>query len=154
MSGREVVFAFVAGLIVNEMCDVSPWLAKKLVRRSAYLRYRDPIRAEVRTEELIALIDSRPGKLLKLFTAIGFLGAGTGVRVREYLRNLREGARFLSSNPRLVGLTLRVAMNLTTGRRRKSPSATEESLRRALKEVEKARSKERGEQRSSGEWDN
>ncbi|MGV9309788.1 hypothetical protein ACWDLG_41035 [Nonomuraea sp. NPDC003727] len=118
MSGWEIIFAFVAGLIVNEMCDVSPWLAKRLVRWSAYLRYRDSIRAQVRAEELIALIDSRPGKLLKLFTAIGFLGAGTGVRVWDHLRDLRRGARFRRSDPGLATLTLERTVKLTWGRRR------------------------------------
>jgi hypothetical protein len=117
LSGWEIVFAFVAGLIVNEMCDVSPWLAKKLVRWSAHLRYSDPLRAEVRAEELTALIDSRPGKLLKLFTAIGFLGAGTGVRVWQYQRDLRRGARFRRSNPGLVTLTLKRTVRLTWGRK-------------------------------------
>jgi len=69
-----ILISVILGLIVNECSEVSPWCARKLVRWSAYLRYRDPHRARDRAEELAALIDARPGKLLKLLTAVGFAG--------------------------------------------------------------------------------
>lgn len=72
MTSAEIVLAIFLGLLVNEACDVSPWLARKVVCWSAYRRYGDAERAAVRTEELTALIDERPGKLLKLITALVF----------------------------------------------------------------------------------
>ncbi len=59
----------------NELCDFSPWCARKLVRWSAFRRYANPGRAEMRAEELAAVIDARPGNLLKLITAAGFAAA-------------------------------------------------------------------------------
>lgn len=62
-------------LAANECCELSPWAAEKIARWSARLRYSDPSRAEVRAEELAALVEDRPGKLLKLITALSFAGA-------------------------------------------------------------------------------
>lgn len=73
MTTPEILIGVVLGLVVNECCDVSPWLARKLVRWSARGRYRNPRRAEIRAEELIGLIDVRPGKLFKLITALVFV---------------------------------------------------------------------------------
>ncbi len=54
---------------------VSPWLAQKLVRWAARVRY------PTRVEELSALIAERPGKLFKLVTAAGFACAALAYRV-------------------------------------------------------------------------
>jgi DNA-binding transcriptional MerR regulator len=68
-----MVFGIVSGLLVNEYCDISPWVAVRLVRWAARLRYRgDPERAKVRGVEWAALIQERPGNLFKLLTALGF----------------------------------------------------------------------------------
>jgi hypothetical protein len=70
----EVVAAVVLGLVVNELTDICPWVAVRLVRWAARLLYRKaPERAAIRGEELAALVNDRPGKLLKLFTALGFV---------------------------------------------------------------------------------
>ncbi|MGH3803278.1 MAG: hypothetical protein ACRDTD_24735, partial [Pseudonocardiaceae bacterium] len=53
----------------------SPWLAQKLVRWAARVRY------PTRVEELSALIAERPGKLFKLVTASGFACAALTYRV-------------------------------------------------------------------------
>ncbi|MCM0677568.1 PH domain-containing protein [Micromonospora phytophila] len=79
----EVVLALVLGLVVNEMTDLSPWLGRKLVTWSARLRYRDDPRAEIRAEELTAVINDRPGKLFKLGTGFGFLSAALLARLRR-----------------------------------------------------------------------
>ncbi|MEV1167360.1 hypothetical protein [Nonomuraea sp. NPDC049784] len=68
----EIVMLIV-GVLIAEGTEIAPWVAKRLVRWSANLRYLDARRAEVRAEELEALIDSRPGKLLKLATALLFM---------------------------------------------------------------------------------
>lgn len=76
MNGPEILMSVALGLAVNECCDVSPWLAGKVVRWSARRRYAgDPARAAIRAEELTALLDARPGKLFKLTTALGFAGS-------------------------------------------------------------------------------
>jgi DNA-binding transcriptional MerR regulator len=69
----EMVFGIVSGLLVNEYCDISPWVAVRLMRWAARLRYRDDAeRAKVRGVEWAALIQERPGNLFKLLTALGF----------------------------------------------------------------------------------
>jgi lipopolysaccharide/colanic/teichoic acid biosynthesis glycosyltransferase len=68
----EIAFAVISGLLVNEATDVCPWLAIRLVRWAAWRRYpHAPERAAIRSEELAAVINDRPGKLFKLFTALG-----------------------------------------------------------------------------------
>lgn len=91
MTTLEVVVGIVVGLVVNECCDVSPWLARRLVRWSARRRYRNPRRAEVRAEELVGLIDLRPGKLFKLITALGFVVTATAVLVGRRLADRTSG---------------------------------------------------------------
>jgi lipopolysaccharide/colanic/teichoic acid biosynthesis glycosyltransferase len=69
----EIAFTIISGLLVNEATDICPWLAIRLTRWAARVRYpHAPERAATRSEELAALINDRPGKLFKLFTALGF----------------------------------------------------------------------------------
>jgi hypothetical protein len=73
MTHQEVASAVILGLLVNEATDLCPWVAARLVRWAARLRYLDaPERAAIRSEELARLVHDRPGKLIKLFTALGF----------------------------------------------------------------------------------
>jgi lipopolysaccharide/colanic/teichoic acid biosynthesis glycosyltransferase len=73
VSRGEIAFAVISGLLINEVTDICPWLAIRLVRWAARRRYPyAPERAATRGEELAALIHDRPGKLFKLFTAVGF----------------------------------------------------------------------------------
>lgn len=80
MTTGQILLAILTGLIVNECCDMSPWLARKLVRWSAHRRYTPAARAELRAEELAAYIDDRPGRLFKLITALGFAIAAVVTR--------------------------------------------------------------------------
>ncbi len=80
MTLDQILLAIITGLAVNECCDISPWLAHKLVRWSAHRRYTSPSRAEVRAEELAAYIDARPGKLFKLTTALSFVAVAVVTR--------------------------------------------------------------------------
>jgi hypothetical protein len=92
------------GLLTNELFDISSWLAKRIVRRSAFLRYGDSERAEIRAEELAAYIKDRPGNLFKLFTAVGFYGAAVLDRLqRRYIKNERV-QRTLERGPRYRGV--------------------------------------------------
>jgi hypothetical protein len=79
MTTSEILIGIILGLLVNECCEVSPWLARNLVRWSARRRYANPRRAEIRAEELVGLIDARPGKLFKLVTALGFVITATAI---------------------------------------------------------------------------
>jgi len=92
---QEIIIGVVLGLIVNEMFEVSPWLARKLVQWAAYHLYLNPHQREIRAEELAAVINSRPGKLFKLTTALAFtVGASTAVIKRFVQRSwlrLRPG---------------------------------------------------------------
>lgn len=95
MSGTGVavaVLSVLSGLAINEMSDVSPWLARVLIRKAAYLQYGHTPRGEVRAEELQAMVSTdRPGKLLKLCTALGFLAVAVPAWVKRGLA-LESGA--------------------------------------------------------------
>ena len=94
----SIVVSVILGLLVNECSDVCPWCARKLVEWSAHRRYTDPDRAAVRAEELAAVIEGRPGKLLKLFSALGFAGSAFLVAcMRELAR--RRSARMSRRSP-------------------------------------------------------
>jgi hypothetical protein len=75
---REVLLAVVVTLIVNEVTEVSPWTAIRLVRWAAKHIYAgNTERAAQRAEEWEALIDeSIPTKISKLFFGLGFGCAG------------------------------------------------------------------------------
>lgn len=73
---KTIILAIVVGLLVNELTEFSPWLARQLVRWSASRWAADPEVASAYIEEWTAVIDERPGKLFKLFTAIGFMTGG------------------------------------------------------------------------------
>lgn len=72
MTTGQILLALIIGLVGNECCDVSPWLARKLIRWSAHRHYAPPSHAELRAEELTAYINDCPGRLFKLLTALGF----------------------------------------------------------------------------------
>lgn len=92
MSVEEVLVSIVLGLVINEMCDVSPWCARRLVQLSVRLRYTDRERRRIRADELVALVDERPGKLMKLATSLGFLCAATPSWMRRaVLTRLNRG---------------------------------------------------------------
>jgi hypothetical protein len=89
----------VSALLINEFSDVCPWLARKVVRWSARVQYADRDRAQMREEELEALVDARPGKLFKLLTAAWF---GV-VAVRSWLRIIVAGIRAAGPSLSLAG---------------------------------------------------
>ena len=107
----QVVLPVLLGLAVNECSDISPWLAGKVVRCAA--RIRRPDRAEGLAEELAALIDIRPGKLFKLFTALGFLFAAMARRVIDHVKADREPAHTQEDRPGL-GWLMRVRLTAAT----------------------------------------
>lgn len=72
MSTMQFVLAVLAGLVASECTELVSWLAARLMAWAVRHRYRDPLRAGVRAEELQAVLADRPTKLLKLATATGF----------------------------------------------------------------------------------
>ena len=78
-----IVLGIVASLLANELCELSPWCARKLVRWSAFRQYTDRHRAEMRAEEWTAVINDRPGNLFKLITAVGFTATAVIVSGRR-----------------------------------------------------------------------
>jgi len=94
-----IVISVILGLIVNECSEISPWCARRLVKWSALRRYTDPRRAAERAEELSALIDARPGKLLKLFSALGFAGSAVLVVFRRELARRLDTMREKLTKP-------------------------------------------------------
>ncbi|MFF0467597.1 hypothetical protein ACFYPX_09260 [Micromonospora zamorensis] len=90
MTNWEIILGILLGLVVNEVTDVSPWAARKLTRWAAYRWATDTEIAAGYAEEWAALIDDRPGKLLKLMTALRFtLGAASRAAPRAGMRALR-----------------------------------------------------------------
>jgi hypothetical protein len=83
MSVGLLLFTIASGLVINELSDLSPWLAEKIARWSARLRCADPAVAQDLSDELAAYITDRPGKLLKLLASFGFLGAALLRRARR-----------------------------------------------------------------------
>jgi hypothetical protein len=77
----DVAAGVVLGLLINEGTEMSPWLAHKLVRQAAVIR--QPDRIDDFVEARSATINDRPGKLFKLFTALGFLLAALAHRVAK-----------------------------------------------------------------------
>ncbi|MET9069457.1 hypothetical protein [Streptosporangium sandarakinum] len=94
MNASEVFLAIVLGIVVNEMCDLSPWLAVRLVALAARLQHGTSPRAEERSEDFAAYINDRPGKLFKLLTALGFLATGAVTGLRRRQRSLSLAVRW------------------------------------------------------------
>jgi membrane protein YdbS with pleckstrin-like domain len=92
-----LVGSVLLGIVINEMSDLSPWIADRLVRVAAALRYGRTVRAAVRAEELQALVNERPGNLLKVATALAFVITASVTRARTAIAR---------SRPRSSGSTL------------------------------------------------
>ena len=83
------------GLASNECCSISEWTARRLVRWSAHVRYEEPERAEIRAQELEAVVADRPCQLFKLITAACFVLAA----VRAWIGRATAGAPVTSVIP-------------------------------------------------------
>ena len=105
MTLSAILVSVVIGLIVNECCDISPWLARKLVSWAAKRTYSDEMKAAIREEEWAAVIDERPGKLLKLATALAFVAGAVANSSRNAAS--RRFARALVMLGELIALSNR-----------------------------------------------
>lgn len=130
MTVWQVLMSVTLGLAINECSELYPWCARKAVRWSAFRRYTDPGRAKTRAEELTALIDSRPGKLFKLITALGFaVPAGAVAARRAATRRsaapregrpelpVRSGEAFVMAGDELTQEGIRASGRRDSGRR-------------------------------------
>ena len=80
LATNNVVGAVIVGLFINELGELSPWLARHLVNWAAHRWTTDPHDAAELSREWQGIIEQRPGKLFKLCTAVGFASnAGAGV---------------------------------------------------------------------------
>lgn len=90
MTGLDVLISIACGLAVNECCEVSPWLARRLAGWAAQVRYRDePERLTVRLEEVNSVACQPAGKLTRLVVALSFVGAAIAYRVKLKAREPR-----------------------------------------------------------------
>ena len=78
---------FILGALVNEFSDLCPWLARGVVRWAACRWTSDSTLALSYAEEWVAVIDARPGKLLKLFTGPAGGRGGFAILYRDTSQN-------------------------------------------------------------------
>jgi hypothetical protein len=88
-----VVIAVILGLLVNEMCDLSPWLANRLAKWAAHRWTSDPAAGDAYAEEWASVIHERPGKLFKLMTAAGFACAALARAQARWLNERRGNTK-------------------------------------------------------------
>lgn len=108
--GRVILLAVVTAvvsLLVTESYQATPWLAGRVMRWSARLRYADnPKRAQVRGEELIVLLGDLP-TLLTLPTAAAFLLRALAYCLTHCRHHARRAPR---TAQRSLGVRFRVAL--------------------------------------------
>lgn len=111
MTLGEILLGVGSGLLVNEVCDVSPWLARNLVKFAARHAYRDEALAGLRAEEWGAVIDARPGKLFKLGTGIMFM-VGAAASASHHLLARETSHVFVTFGDVLVTIARSGSRNL------------------------------------------
>lgn len=79
-----------SSLIASEFTEVSPYLARRLVRWAARIWSTTEEAGEAYAEEWLAVINDRPGKLLQLATALGFVGGAVGRAIPRQVRAIRR----------------------------------------------------------------
>lgn len=118
-----VTLGVLGGVIANEIGDYTSWLARKIVRRAARLWARNGEMAEAYEEEWQALVNERPGKLLKVLSALGFLGTGicmwgasnAKARIQQRPQAARKAMTWTNASPiaaTIGGVSLGIATNL------------------------------------------
>ncbi|MGA5304580.1 hypothetical protein ACPCHT_32045 [Nucisporomicrobium flavum] len=93
MTKTEIAIAALLAIIAAELGEYVEWLAKKLVRTAAHLRYGDIERAQMRAEEWTTVIEDRPGQVLKMGTALALFVAGACAAGKRRVREARPHAR-------------------------------------------------------------
>ncbi|BCL16048.1 hypothetical protein [Micromonospora sagamiensis] len=140
MNRWEIILGIVFGLIVNEITDVSPWLARRLVRWSAYRWTTDPELAAGYAEEWAAVVEERPGKLFKLLTAsrfaIGAISRATPRAFRtartSFARLARTGIYLAFGDPFFQALKVLTSKDLKEQLLLEGPGQSEGPIARAF----------------------
>ena len=98
-----VIASLVTGVLINEVSEVAPWLARRVVTRAARL-WAGPDAGLARDyqEEWTRVVEDAPGKLIKLFHALCFYVGAWGHRIRAAAPRLADAASRFS--PRWPGL--------------------------------------------------
>ncbi|WP_329105540.1 hypothetical protein OG792_32895 [Micromonospora sp. NBC_01699] len=118
---REIVIGAIISLLITEFTDISPWAARRLARWAAYHWTADEEIAAGYAEEWAAVIEARPGRLLKLATALSFTFGAFGRWAPQ---------RLAAWSRSVVTLFLpHLLMNVLTGRDRRRVRAIEELLK-------------------------
>lgn len=77
MNGWEIAVGAALSVFLAEFTEICPWLARKLVCWAACRWADSQAKAEQYAEEWAAVVEERPGKLLKLMTAAQFTFGAT-----------------------------------------------------------------------------
>jgi hypothetical protein len=83
-----VIASVLTGVLVNEFCDIAPWLAGMVVRRAARTWAKGHAAAGIYEEEWAAVVDDCPGKVTKLALALRF---AIGAAADSSWRHLERG---------------------------------------------------------------
>lgn len=70
------LLALILAFIAAEVLNSSTWLARIVVRKSAFLRYGKTERGKERAEDWEAMIEQCPFETLRLCTAVGLAASG------------------------------------------------------------------------------
>ncbi|MFI1382938.1 hypothetical protein [Embleya sp. NPDC020886] len=87
----SMLIGAIVALLFTEAVDICPWLAARMVRASAR-RIPNPKLALRFEEEWLGVVERRPGKLLKLVSALGIVILG-GRKVRASMRSAPKALR-------------------------------------------------------------
>ena len=97
MSAKDVLLCVIIPLLIAELGPWCGWLAERLLKWGAALRYGDGDRAAVRAEEWSGHLCEIPGQLSKLVYSLGQLVMGSTVAARRKIKGtgdrLGSGAR-------------------------------------------------------------
>jgi hypothetical protein len=92
------VVAIVLGLVVNELCDLSAWIAPRIVNRA--VRHIPARLQDVRREEWLGELENYDGlKLTKLVFALGFWVTGLRLSFRYRAEIRQDRSRNRSQYP-------------------------------------------------------
>jgi hypothetical protein len=97
-----VLGAVVLGALTNELCDLAPWLARRILRRAARIEASTRDEARLIADEYLMLLEDVPGKFSKLVFALGrfaftlrFTASRTKRRWNSRIRNLARRVQAL-----------------------------------------------------------
>lgn len=125
MTAASIVVVVIIPLILAEVGPWCGWLAARLLKWAAKLRYADTDRARIRLVEWSDDLSNIPGQLSKLAYAVGQLAAGSVVSVRQKSKSARSKTKVQGltgpiegPSPRLASLPAQEETRLRVGTER------------------------------------